>query len=167
MKKNIFLVLLIFCSLNLVFAQKNNTKSKSKFWKHVQLGGGLTLDFGNRTTNLGIAPSAIYNFNKKISAGLGVSYLYSKHKDYSNTINSYGGSIITLYNPFKGLQISGEYEHTYLDNGNFSRDVPALFFGAGYTAGRNMAIGVRYDALYNDTKSLYSSALTPFVRIYF
>lgn len=166
MKKIIFLTLLTTCTLNVIVAQ-NNPKSKSAFWEHVQFGGGLTLDFTNRTTNLGIAPSAIYNFNKKISTGIGVSYLYSKHKDFSNPINSFGGSIISLYNPINGLQISGEYEHTYLTSQGISRDVPALFFGIGYSARRNIAIGLRYDVLYNETKSLYSSALTPFVRVYF
>ncbi len=166
MKKNTILILLTICCFNIVIAQ-NNPKPNSNFWKHVQFGGGITLDFTNRTTNLGIAPSAIYNFNKKISAGISVSYLYSKHKDFSNPINSFGGSVISLYNPFNGLQISGEYEHTYLTSQGISRDVPALFFGAGYTARRNIAIGLRYDVLYSETKSLYSSALTPFVRIYF
>ncbi len=166
MKRKILLTLLIFCNLTFFYAQQAKSKQKSDFWKHVQLGGGLTLDFGNRTTNLGIAPSVLYNFNEKISAGIGISYLYSKHRDYASAVNSYGGSIISLYNPVKGLQISGEYEHTYLTNGSASRDVPALFFGVGYTAVKNMAVGLRYDVLYND-KSLYSSALTPFVRVYF
>ena len=45
--------------------------------------------------------------------------------------------------------------------------LPALYVGAAYSMGRHAAIGVRYDVLYDDEKSIYDSAFTPFVRVYF
>ena len=49
-----------------VIEDLNKTKTKSEFWEHVQLGGGLGLGFGGGYTNISIAPSAIYNFNEKV-----------------------------------------------------------------------------------------------------
>jgi len=165
--KLIFLA--IFLKSTLFFSQQKQTtiKSKSAFWKNVQFGGGLTLNFWNNTTNLGIAPSAIYNFNNQFSAGFGLSYLYSKNKNSIEALNAYGGSIIGLYNPIKNIQLSTEFEQTYFKIGNQSEFVPALYLGLGYTAQKNMAIGIRYDLLYKENTSLYQNALMPFVRIYF
>ena len=166
MKKQL-LFTLAFSIINIAIFAQNSPKQKSEFWKKVQFGGGITLNFTNNASVFGIAPSAIYNFNDKFSSGVSVSYLHTKYRNLSKTYNSYGGSVLTLYNPFKGLQLSGEYEQTYVTYDSLSRQIPALFLGTGYTYGRNVAVGLRYDVLYDENKSLYPSALTPFVRIYF
>ena len=166
MKKKL-LFTLVFSIISITFFAQKSSKQKSEFWKNVQFGGGITLNFTNNASVFGIAPSAIYNFNDKFSSGISVSYLHTKYKNLSKAYNSYGGSVLTLYNPFKGLQLSGEYEQTYVTYDSLSRQIPALFLGAGYTYGRNIAVGLRYDVLYDDNKSLYPSALTPFVRVYF
>jgi len=165
MKKTI-LLLIAFAFISTAYTQEK-PKQKSEFWKHVQFGGGITLNFTNNASVFGIAPSAIYNFNDKFSSGVSVSYLHTKYKNLSTAYNSYGGSLLTLYKPIKGLQLSGEYEQTYVTYNHLSREIPALFLGVGYTYGRNVAVGLRYDALYDEDKSLYPSSITPFVRIYF
>ncbi len=43
---------------------------------------------------------------------------------------------------------------------------PALFIGAGYRS-QNFTMGIRYDILYDDAKSIYANAWMPFVRVYF
>ena len=164
-KKSLISLVLILLSIK-IFSQKA-PKQKSEFWKKVQFGGGITLNITNNASSFGIAPSAIYNFNDKFSSGVSVSYLHTKFKNLSSAYNSYGGSILSLYNPFKGLQLSSEYEQNFVTYDNLSREIPALFFGVGYTYERNVAVGLRYDVLYDDTKSLYPSALTPFIRVYF
>ncbi len=150
---------------------KDNTEQKNEFWKHVQFGGGINLSFGNNVTNLGLSPSALYNFSDSFSAGLGVSYLYTKNKFYGTSANVYGGSLITLFNPFKSGQLSAEFEQLRVNYSGSSAgidySVPALYFGAAYTFGKNMAAGIRYDALYDQNKSLYPSAFSPFFRVYF
>jgi len=166
MKKSILFSIAFTMIVLSSFAQEI-PKQKSEFWKKVQFGGGITLNFTNNASVFGIAPSAIYNFNDKFSSGMSISYLRTKYKNLSAAYNSYGGSVLTLYNPFKGLQLSGEYEQTYVTYNSLSREIPALFLGVGYTYGRNVAIGLRYDALYDENKSLYPSSITPFVRIYF
>lgn len=66
----------------MTFAQNSlNNTQKSNFWQKVQFGGGLGLGFGSNYTNITVAPSAIYNFNQYVSAGLGLQYSYAKQKD--------------------------------------------------------------------------------------
>lgn len=165
MKK--YILLSIAFTLVNVFIYSQENEKKSDFWKNVQFGGGLTLGISNNVSTYGISPSAIYNFNDKFSAGVGVSYLYSKYKNASSAFNSYGGSLITLYKPIDEIQLSGEFEQSHITYGNLSRDIPALFLGAGYVYRSNIAVGIRYDVLYDENKSLYGSAINPFVRIYF
>lgn len=163
MKKHLLLlVLLISVS---IFSQEK----KSNFWDNVQFGGGVTLGFGSQTT-VGISPSAIYNFNNGFSLGTGVTYIYSEINDF--TTNIYGGSLISLYQiPKTGIQLSGEYEHSFAKQtnsvgGSFNTDFPALYLGAAYNQGR-FAFGFRYDVLYDKNKSVYGSAFSPIVRFYF
>ena len=61
--------------------QKNDFNSKNNFWQKVQFGGGLGLSFGNRYTDISVAPSAIYNVNEYFAVGLGAQYTYVKVKD--------------------------------------------------------------------------------------
>ncbi len=166
MKKNyiisIFTLLLTFTTFS-----QSTTDSKSIFWNKVQFGGGLNIGYSNTQTNIGISPSAIYNFTDNFSAGVSLSYLYSKHKNISQPLNVYGTSAIALFNPIDELQISSEYEMNFLKQGATSQTIPALYLGLGYRTGKNISAGIRYDVLYNENKSLYASAFTPFVRVYF
>ena len=147
-------------------------EQKSEFWKKVQFGGGLGLGFGNNSTNISVAPSAIYNFNEKVALGLGVQYSYIRQKDFY-TSHLYGGSIIGLVNPIQEIQLSAELEelrvNTDFDNSSFTTDNfwnTALFLGAGYRT-NNATIGVRYNVLHKDNNNIYTTAFMPFVRIYF
>ena len=164
MKKSIFTIILI-CACTLIgFSQENK---KAAFWDNVQFGGGLNVGISNNSTTIGISPSAIYNVNDKFGTGVGVSYLYSKYKNSSDPLSAYGASILALYKPFEGAQLSSEFEQSFIKVANTSRSVPALYLGAGYNLGRNVSAGVRYDVLYDKDKSLFASPLTPFFRVYF
>lgn len=178
MKLKNYLSFLIFCILSFsVFSQEENkpeTKEKSEFWKKVRFGGGLGLDFTNNVTSVNISPSAIYQANSKFYTGAGINFGYQNFRASDTRQFNYGVSLINLYNPVNGLQLSGELEYTFVnrtyeangvklkDNFNF----PSLFIGAGYNVG-NFSAGLRYDLLYNEDKSLYSSALVPFARVFF
>jgi hypothetical protein len=160
MKKFVFF---LFLSLSLVsFSQQ-----KSEFWENVQFGGGVTLNFGTQTT-IGISPSAIYNFENGLALGAGVGYLYSKINDFST--NVYSTSLISLYQTKFNIQLSGEFDYYFAkqqDNfGSKSTNFPALHLGVAYNQGR-FAIGVRYDVLYDEDKSVFSSPFSPVVRFYF
>lgn len=156
-------LLLLFLQIS-IFSYSQN----SDFWDNVQFGGGFTLGFGTQTT-IGISPSAIYNFDNGFSLGTGLTYIYSEIGDF--TTNVYGGSIISLYQiPNVGIQLSGEFEHSFAKQMDsfrtFNTNFPALYLGAAYNQGR-FAFGFRYDVLYDENKSVYASPFSPIVRFYF
>ena len=173
----IFLLLLIFgcTSLSKVQAQEtppSEIKQPHSFWQNVRFGGSLGLGFGNGYFNGSLAPSAIYDFNRLASAGIGISGAYASQNNFKAT--SLGGSIIGMLRPIKEIQLSAEYEQLNinrrykLDGGNLRDNywVPALFLGIGYNTGP-VVTGIRYDVLHDSEKSFYSSAFMPFVSIYF
>lgn len=170
----IFLFFSLFLSANSQEKNKSIIKGKSEFWKKVRFGGGLGLDFNNNVTSVSVSPSAIYQASPKFYTGAGVNFGYSNFRTNSTKQFNYGISLINLYNPINGLQLSGELEYTFVnqsfkvngtkftDNFNF----PSLFIGAGYNVG-GFSAGLRYDLLYNENKSIYGSALVPFARVFF
>jgi len=149
-----------------------NTNAKSDFWNHVRFGGGLGLGFTNGGFNGSISPSAIYQATDNFAVGTSLSFNYAKFND--NKFSAYGGSILTLFNPVHFIQLSAEFEELRVNRTiaaipNNIKDnywSPALFLGLGYTD-RNFTVGIRYDILYDNQKSIYANALMPFVRVYF
>lgn len=167
MKKTIFILCLF---INCIAFAQNGTmnESKSDFWENVRIGGNLNLNFGSNTTTVGITPSAVYDFNETFSLGASVGYTYNKTGDFKS--NVYTASILSLYNPFQNVEISAELEQLFVNQklGSFknSYNYPALYLGLAYRVG-NVAIGGRFDVLYNDNKSIYTSPFAPFVRVFF
>ena len=182
MLKNYFLIVSksILVTLALLFSngiiaqgQRFTPKQQNEFWKNVQFGGGIGLSLGSGFTNLNLAPSAIYNINPMLSAGLGLQLGYAKEKNrYTSTV--YGASVIGLVNPIPEIQLSVEIEEInastdyQLTGANLSTNYwnTGLYFGAGYRSG-NVTIGGRYDVLYNANKSIYNNAFMPFLRVFF
>lgn len=168
--KKHFLILLCFSFT--YFLQSQSRTGSSDFWRQVRFGGGIGLGFTNGGFNGSIAPSAIYQFNPQFATGISLGFNYAKFND--NKLLAYGGSLLTLYNPVPQIQLSGEFEQLRINRTlkGFPDDItdnywsPALFLGAGYST-YNVTIGLRYDILYNNDKSIYSNALMPFVRVYF
>lgn len=171
MKKIMFIIIL--CNSFLFFAQKTKEpeqiKTPSDFWKNVRFGGGFGLNFGNNVTTIAVNPTAVYDFSNKFSLGASVGYTYSKSGDFKS--NVYTGSILSIYSPFQNFEISGELERLFVTQkltgvNDFSYNYPALYLGLAYRT-RNIAVGGRFDVLYNDNESIYSSPFTPFVRVFF
>lgn len=171
----IFSIFTIFFSI-ILNAQETEahemTSTKSEFWSKVRFGGGIGLGFSNDFTNITISPTGIYQFNDKVALGVGAFGNYSSRKHYFKA-TVLGASLIGLFNPIKELQLSAEFEH---NNVNYKDDVinattnywyPALYLGGGYTIGNFGAIGMRYDVLYNNRKSVYGTAIQPFIRVFF
>lgn len=167
------LVMFIF-STSFASAQSN----ESSFADNLRFGGSFNLSFGSNFTTIGISPSAIYVFSDQFSAGASLSYMYSKgdyydpifNEDYKGTSNIYGGSLLALYNPIRGAQLSVEFEQMrvnysdpFVSNQYWS---PAIYLGAAYYSG-NFSFGLQYDLLYTTNKSIYSSSITPIFRAYF
>lgn len=170
--KNTFLVLFMYAISFSCFSQSNTQTQGSDFWQNVRFGGGVALSFGNNIFSATVAPSAIYDFNEQFSAGASLNYTYFKDDDFfKSTI--IGGSFIGLYNPLQEIQLSAEFEYMNV-NRDFNDPIfiddnywqPAVFFGVGYTT-NNITLGVRYNVLHDDDKSIYADALVPFFRVYF
>ncbi len=170
-KKVLFFFLLILISIQ---SLSQNTPSDSiQFWKNVRFGGGIGLSFGDGFFSGTLAPSAIYEFNNQFALGLGLNGTYNSRKDfYKSTI--FGGSVLGLFNPIRGIQLSVEFEELNVsrkweENLGIADEnywYPALFMGAGYRT-QNITFGIRYDVLYDKDKSIYADPWAPFVRVYF
>ncbi len=171
--RNLVLVLFL-CLTQHTFAQEK----KPVFWQNVRFGGAIGLGFGDGFFSGTIAPSAIYQFNQYFSAGIGLNATYSSLKnEYNSTI--LGGSAIGLFNILPEIQISTEFEQLHVSQ-SFEREFitlngerfdtnywyPALFLGVGY-GNTNFTVGVRYDILYDNDRSIAGSAFSPFVRVFF
>jgi hypothetical protein len=161
------LFLLLFTQTGLAQDQREG------FWSQVRFGGGIGLSFGNEFFGGTIAPSAIYEFDEQFALGLGANLTYNKQKNLYETI-IVGGSVLGLYNVIPQLQFSAEFEQLNVSR-TFESDLripsdyywhPALFVGAGYRNG-NFTVGIRYDVLYKEEKSIYANAWMPFARVYF
>lgn len=148
-------------------------EAKGEFWDNVRFGGGIGISAGNDFFYGSVSPSAIYVFNRYYSAGLGLKASYASGDSYS--ASSYGGSVLNLLYPLPMLRFSAELEilqvnrsQEYIGSDPLEEDYiyPALFIGAGYTQGA-VTIGIRYDVLYNEEKSIYGNPFTPFVSVYF
>lgn len=176
MKK--FIVLSLICLSFSSFSQEKpkeetaeieTVKKKSEFWKKVRFGGGFGLNFGNNNTSLALTPTALYEFNDEFSLGTGIGYRYTKIGDVKN--NVYSISALALYNPIQQLQISTELEQLFVNRkiGSFSDsyNYPSLNLGIAYRIGRFSSIGISYDVLYKENESIYSSPITPIIRIFF
>ena len=141
---------------------------ESSFWNNTRFGGSFGFSFGSNTTTLSISPGAIYDFSEEFSLGGSIGYLYNKSSDYS--ANMYSASVITLYRPIPEIEFSGELLQSYVSKkigtikDNYS--YPSLNIGVAYITGK-VTFGVQYDVLYEEDKSIYANAFSPFIRIFF
>lgn len=161
------LVFALFVFTKSMYGQESNANG---FGKNIQYGGGFGLNIGSGFTDISVSPSAIYNFNSYVALGASVQFGYINVKNNYKTY-SYGGSLIGLVNPLPEIQLSAELEQLQFNTkyklyGSDSFWNTALFLGAGYRS-NTVTIGVRYNVLHDDSKSIYSEAFMPFVRVFF
>lgn len=167
-------IVLIICVLTFFtgFTQNDDDPipqlPQPNFWDNVRFGGGLGFGFGTDITTINVSPSAIYDFDNGFALGLSFGYLYAKNGDIKSNVLSPG--LITLYNPAEQVQLSAEFEHLFISqkfgSTSFKYDYPALYLGVAYRTGW-AAFGVRYDVLYDERDSIYASAFSPIIRVYF
>lgn len=168
--KRLTMLLLLGLAVGYTYAQ--SSRAQGVFWSKVRFGGGIGLGFGNESFTLQLAPSALYQANPFWGLGIGLNFNHAKFGEERFT--AFGGSLITLFNPIPALQLSAELEAMRVHRdfgvpmpaGEENYWLPALYTGLGYSNG-NVTIGIRYDLLYNESKSLYADPWMPFVRVYF
>ena len=179
MKKILLVIFSAFTMLGYAQQKQNNPekkktetpikKEKSDFWKNVQFGGGVGFNFGNGSTTLSLNPTAIYQFNEKFALGGSIGYRFSRLDDFRS--NVYSASTLGLYNPIEQLQFSSEFEYSFarqrINNDRRNFNFPALYLGVAYRIANFSSIGIRYDVLFNEDRSVFRSAFTPIIRVFF
>ncbi|MGB5370062.1 MAG: hypothetical protein WBN18_06495 [Flavobacteriaceae bacterium] len=144
-----------------------NEQSRLKF------GFGFGLNFVGGT-NISIAPNLIYGVSEKVSLGGGIQGSYASIKDLQNT-TTFGFNIIGQYSPVRKLTTLLEFTElrvstkTETPTGTDTEKYwdSALFVGAGFNITDNIAIGAKYNLLYDEDESVYTSPIIPFVNITF
>ncbi len=161
---------LIFCFCSFAQAQQLNN---SDFWQNVRFGGGLGIGISNNAFNVSLAPSGIYQVSESFATGAGLNLNYTKFNN--DKFLAYGGSFMNFFNPIPQIQLSAELEQwrvnrNQVDFGGNTAEInywtTALFLGIGYTS-RNVTVGLRYDVIYDEQRSIYIDPLMPFFRFYF
>ncbi len=139
----------------------------------LKFGCGVGVNFVGGT-NLSLSPNVTYRVSKSISLGGGLQASYSALKNIQNT-TTFGLNLLGNYNPIKQILTVLEFAQLKVKTTNettpekTSRSFwdTALFIGAGYNISSKISIGAKYNMLYKEEKSVYSSAVVPFVNIGF
>jgi long-subunit fatty acid transport protein len=147
--------------------------STSKKQPRLKFGCGFGLSFVGGT-NISLSPNLTYVLSEKISIGGGIQGSYSAVKNLQNTI-TYGANVITLYSPIKKLTALLEFAElkvateTETPTGKVTNDYwdAALFVGAGFNITEKISVGAKYNVLYKEDESVYTSPIIPFVNITF
>ena len=172
-------ILIVFCTLIIstnVVSQEVETKindSTKTANSKLKFGCGFGLNFVG-STNISISPNLMYTLSDKFTIGAGLQGSYAAIKDIRNT-TTFGANIIGFYKPAKKLTlllefvelnvtnktetIAGQIKNTFWDS--------ALFTGAGFNITSKILVGAKYNMLYKEEESVYTSAVVPFVNISF
>lgn len=162
-----------------VFSQTNNdtiTKRNKdtlmvKKQKRLKFGCGFGLNFVGGTS-VSISPNLIYKITNEIAVGGGIQGSYNSIKNVQTTI-TYGANVLGQFNPTKKITTFLEFTQlrvsTKTDINNITNEFwdSALFVGAGYNITNKISVGAKYNLLYKDGKSIYTSPVIPFVNITF
>lgn len=176
-------IILLILTNQFVFSQNALTpQSSSDFWSKVRFGGGLGLSFGD-ITNVSVSPSALYQANSKIGVGASLQYSYVSARNFY-TSNIVGGSVFSIFNVVDNVQLSLDAERlrvsttftnaaaatanevAFQQQNSQTYWTNALFVGGAYST-NGVAIGVRYNVLFDKNRSVYPQAFMPFVRVFF
>ena len=168
-----------------------NAVKPKKDWKdRIFFGGGLGASFGNNNTYVEVSPLVGYRITERLSAGIGVSYIYSNRKinvdvfssggQYlgTNTVtletNNYGGRTFARYFVTDDIFLHSEFEvlnseiidDVDIDRITTTRDnIPALFVGGGYAQrmGGNSALFIM--ALWDIIEDRNTPYENPIIRV--
>lgn len=142
-----------------------------KMEKKLKFGCGFGLNFVGGT-NISISPNLTYNLSNKVAIGFGVQYTYLNLKDIQST-TSYGGNTVFQFRPSQKIMTLLEFAQLRVSTKSKINDTEinywdsALFIGAGYNITKQISIGAKYNFLYKEDESIYSSPVIPFINISF
>ena len=155
--------------------ERKENQSQKRFADNLFFGGIVGLQFGSQT-RIEIAPIIGYKITERLSAGLGLKYIYYKIKDNYSTLNYstniYGGGPFARFTLFEGLFLHGEYEILNLEvpdlNYNLKREnITSVFLGGGYRQMIGDRSSIDLLILYNVNDNRNSPYNNPVIRIGF
>ena len=175
MKKR-FIVLVLLIIPFFVNAQQLNyklccPKDETGGSSPVRMYGGFGLGISNNGFYMDVQPGLLFRIRPGFYMGANLQLTYQSYRNFGNRAHFfvYGADALAMYLPWRFLELSIDYQYLFVRRkvgSAISRwEVPAFYLGAGYRT-QNVAIGVRYDILYNPSRSIYPSAFTPYIRIY-
>lgn len=141
--------------------------------KRLKFGCGFGLSFIGGT-NISLSPNLTYKVSDKTAIGVGIQGSYASIKNLQNT-TTYGANILGQYSPIEKITTSLEFAQlrvstkteTAAANSKRSYWDSALFVGAGYNITNKITVGAKYNLLYKEGESVYTSPVIPFVNITF
>lgn len=152
-------------------SKKNSDTLLVKEPKRLKFGCGFGLSFVGGT-NISLSPNLTYKTSNKTAIGIGIQGSYAAIKNLQNT-TTFGANIIGQYMPttkittaleFAQLRVSTKTEATNTTQNYWDS---ALFVGAGYNITSKISVGAKYNLLYKEGESVYTSPIIPFVNITF
>ena len=141
--------------------------------KRLKFGLGFGLGFVGGT-NISLSPNLTYTLTDKLTIGTGIQGSYSATKNVQST-TTIGANLLGQYKltnkiqtllEFAQLRVSTKSE-TETDKTTRSYWDSALFAGMGYSITPKILVGAKYNLLYKDGESVYTSPVIPFVNISF
>ncbi|NNE32063.1 MAG: outer membrane beta-barrel protein [Winogradskyella sp.] len=151
--------------------KKKVDTSMVKMDKKLKFGCGFGLNFVGGT-NISISPNLTYNVSNKVAFGFGVQWNYLDLKDIQST-TSYGANTVFQFRPSQKILTLLEFAQLRVSTKSEINDSErnfwdsALFVGAGYNITKKISVGAKYNFLYKEDESIYSSPIIPFVNISF
>lgn len=139
----------------------------------LKFGCGFGLNFVGGT-NISVSPNLTYTISDKIAVGGGLQGSYAAIKNLQNT-TTFGANLLGRYNPVKKITTLLEFSELRVST---KKDSPtekstnsywdsAFFVGAGYNITSKISVGAKYNFLYKEGKSVYTSPVIPYVNISF
>ncbi|MEC4004106.1 hypothetical protein OX283_005525 [Flavobacterium sp. SUN052] len=141
--------------------------------KKLKFGCGFGLNFVGGTS-ISLSPNLTYKISDKISFGSGIQGSYNSIKNIQST-TTFGANAQFIYNPSKSIQTLLEFVQLRVNTKSELNSIStansywnsALFLGLGYNINKKISIGAKYNFLYDKEKTVYSSAIIPFVNLVF
>ncbi|MDA0196111.1 MAG: hypothetical protein O2887_14155 [Bacteroidetes bacterium] len=141
----------------------------SSFLDRVYTGGGINLSIGSNVTIIGASPILGYMITDKLSAGIGVTYMYYRLNRADLSTSIYGGKVFTQYTVYQPIILYSEYQALSYDfvlgDGIDDREIiSSLNVGGGIMqpigSVVNFQLLLLYDLLYDNLKSPEPNALS-------
>lgn len=179
LKSILIAIIIVYCLPMFSQSEKNAVVDKvvdsiiTKEEKRLKFGCGFGLNFVGGT-NISLSPNLMYAVSYKVAFGVGIQGSYAAIKNLQNT-TMFGANVLMLYSPvqkistlleFAQLRVSTKTESVTPKTTNRYWD-SALFAGLGFNITNKISIGAKYNFLYKEDESVYTSAVIPFVNITF